>query len=426
MPREPFPLDTVQRDRAAGALLATAAGDALGTWGPAPGEWGPATATALAVAEVASIAGDLTSPARLDDIAQRWAWWAHGRPLEATCLTRAVPVALATLDPAADGLAARSARKVCELTHPGDDAAEATVLWTFAVRHAVRTGQLDLRIGLAQLDGQRAALWAERIATAEQAAPADVTATGDVVAVVQAAWSAITTTIVPQHDPRADHLRLALEAAVGLGGSATAAVAGGLLGAAHGATALPWQWRAVLRGWPGLRAHGLARLAEKIVNGGERSRIGCTGFWREEPDPRRHPHDDGVWIGVAARLEKLPEGVEAVVSLCPVADEDMPPGVLHLEVSLAEEGANNLDFVLLDTARAIEALRAQGLTVFVHGRATRSRAPAVAALYGARRTGIDIEQALAEVCAALPDADPTAEFRAALRRLSASTARSPR
>ena len=82
--------------------------------------------------------------------------------------------------------------------------------------------------------------------------------------------------------------------------------------------------------------------------------------------------------------------------------------------------------MLLDTVRAIEQQRAEGAEVFLHGLKTHNRAPAVAALYGARRAGIDVGQALDEVCAVLPDADPTPEFRAALRRLSPTTARNNR
>lgn len=74
--------------------------------------------------------------------------------------------------------------------------------------------------------------------------------------------------------------------------------------------------------------------------------------------------------------------------------------------------------MLLDTVRAIEALRADGITVFVHGRETRNRAPVVAALYGARRAGIDVDQALADVCEVLPGAEPTNEYLAALHRLA--------
>lgn len=83
-----------------------------------------------------------------------------------------------------------------------------------------------------------------------------------------------------------------------------------------------------------------------------------------------------------------------------------------------QEGENgNLDFVLLDTVRAVEQLRAEGRTVFVHGVAARSRTPTIAALYGARRQRTGIERALDDVCAVLPEADPNPDFRAALRRL---------
>ncbi len=495
MHQEPHPFNAVQRDRAVGALLATAAGDALGagyTLTPpiagnpvdmighgayAPGEWTDTTAMALAVAEIASFSENLTVEQRLEDLVRRWAWWARtakrvgpqtaavlaampadcadsaaqafrdtaaglhagtGRVLDATCLTRAVPIALDTLRPNDERSAASTARRLCELTHAGPDAAEATVLWTLALRHAVLTGELDLRTGLPRLDEDRHELWAERITQAEDSRPEDfAAATDDVVTVVQAAWSAITTP-VPEQDSSAgiftaDHLRLALEAAVrgGRQSGTVAAVAGGLLGAAHGASALPWQWRPILRGWPGLRIHGLAALADRIINGGDPCRIPGFGMWRDKPDPRRHPHDDGVWIGAAARLEKLPEGVGAVVSLCPISDEHMPFGVLHLEVRLDDDATDdtrnaNLDFVLLDTVRAIEALRAEGITVFIHGRATRNRAPVVAALYGARRADIGVDQALADVCEVLPDTSPTDEFLDALHRLSPSTARSTR
>ena len=44
-----------------------------------------------------------------------------------------------------------------------------------------------------------------------------------------------------------------------------AAIAGGLLGAAYGASAVPAEWRRVLHGWPGLATRGLVALATRIV-----------------------------------------------------------------------------------------------------------------------------------------------------------------
>jgi hypothetical protein len=132
----------------------------------------------------------------------------------------------------------------------------------------------------------------------------------------------------------------------------------------------------------------------------------------------RHSHDDGVWLGDISALRSLLDGVDAVVSLCRVGDADLPAGAEQIDVRLIDQpGVNeNLDFVFLDTVRAVEQLRRDGRTVLIHCVQAQSRTPTVAALYGARLRGIGIRQALADVCAVLPTADPI-EFREALRRL---------
>jgi protein-tyrosine phosphatase len=73
--------------------------------------------------------------------------------------------------------------------------------------------------------------------------------------------------------------------------------------------------------------------------------------------------------------------------------------------------------VLLDTVRALEQLRAEGKTVFIHCVQAQSRTPTIAALYGARKQRITIDHALRYVLAVLPNANPNNEFRTALRRL---------
>jgi ADP-ribosyl-[dinitrogen reductase] hydrolase len=91
-------LTSAQTDRAAGVLLGTAAGDALGAgheFGPpldstravamigggcfgwAPGEWTDDTSMAIAIAEVTADGGSLRDDAALDLIARRWAGWAR-------------------------------------------------------------------------------------------------------------------------------------------------------------------------------------------------------------------------------------------------------------------------------------------------------------------------------------------------------------
>jgi ADP-ribosylglycohydrolase len=314
-------LDTAQLDRARGVLIGTAAGDALGAgyeFGPPlppeapvemkgggrfdwdPGEWTDDTSMALAIAEVAATGADLrTGPAR-DAITARWAGWARtakdvgtqtrrvlgavrngtaaeslaasrelhestGRTAGNGSLMRTAPVALAFLDDPA-GLT-EAATALSAITHYDPEAGEACVLWCHAIRHAVLTGDLDARAGLDPLPASGRERWAERLEAAERSRPRDFSRNGWVVEALQAAWSAIATTPVP--GVRAGHLRLALENAVrgGRDTDTVAAIAGGLLGAAYGASAVPAAWQLSLHGWPGLRARDLSALADTIALG---------------------------------------------------------------------------------------------------------------------------------------------------------------
>lgn len=318
----------ILRDRAAGVLLATAAGDALGApfeFGPpqAPsvpvemtggggwdaGEWTDDSAMAVAIAEVAADGLDLRSVEAQDRIVARWYGWSRGakdvgiqtravlsaagpaggaaaaRAAAAAVhrstgrsggngsLMRTAPVALAHLDD--EPALIEAAAALSTLTHFDPEAGEACVLWCLAMRHAVRTGELDVRIGLPALAGERADVWRTRIETAEASTPADFEHNGWVVEAFQAAWCAIATTPVPTDDApagrfRVDHLRLALQAAVrgGRDADTVAAIAGGLLGAAYGASAVPQQWQQVLHGWPGIAAGDLHDLAVSIAGHG--------------------------------------------------------------------------------------------------------------------------------------------------------------
>ena len=234
---------------------------------------------------------------------------------------RTAPVALAYLDD--EAALVEAARAVSELTHYDPEAGDACVLWCLAIRHAILTGELDARIGLQHIDADRRDLWATRLDVAEASQPSDFTNNGWVVEALQGAWSAITTTPIPQDDPasgvfRVDHLRLALDAAVRGGGDTdtVAAIAGGLLGAVYGASAVPAEWRRVLHGWPGLATRDLVALATRIVKADK-----PFSYDVDPMTPVRHPHDDGVWLGDVAALRALPPGVDAVVSLCRVHDD---------------------------------------------------------------------------------------------------------
>ena len=474
---------TSKDDRVEGVLLGTAAGDALGApyefqpprgpelavemagGGPwVAGEWTDDTAMAIAIAELAATGADLRDAKAQDAIVARWSVWmgsakdvgiqtrrvltnagrqelsAAGTRAEAKrlheqtgrtagngSLMRTAPVALAYLNDD-DGLV-EAARSISELTHFDPDAGGACVLWCMAIRHAVLTGELDVRVGLHHLPSDRQELWTERLDAAESSRPSDFANNGWVVAAMQAAWSAIATTLVaPSNVPAAEHLRRALDAAVRAGNDTdtVAAIAGGLLGAAYGASAVPLEWRSLLHGWPNLRAHDLVNLGTAIHRKGGPDPFDFTYPGSPVATVAAHPHDPKVILGGIGVLRQLPADVDAVVSLCRIADDDVRDDMPHVEVRLidrAEPDENpHLDYVLLEAVRAVERLRDQGHTVLLHCVGAYSRTPAVAAVYGARRQGIGTEQALRDVKAQLPGAHPNSAFRAALRRLDGSAA----
>jgi ADP-ribosylglycohydrolase len=308
---------SAQPDRAAGVLVGLAAGDALGAgyeFGPSftgpvgmigggpfhwePGEWTDDTQMAICIAEQTA-AGALD----LDAVGDRFIAWGHeandvgnqtravlsavstGSELPAAAadhyrkhpnssagngsLMRTEPVALPYLgdpDQIADAAAAVSA-----LTHADPLAIDACVLWTLAVATAVDSGAVpDVRNGLDYLTADRRDRWARTIDAAEAGQPGDFeNNNGFVVTAFQAAWSSIHHTRVP-HDQPARHLRAALEAAVRIGHDTdtVAAIAGTLLGAAYGASAVPLEWKTVLHGWPGYRTPDLVRLADMTLDSG--------------------------------------------------------------------------------------------------------------------------------------------------------------
>lgn len=221
-------LDTAQTDRAAGVLLATAAGDALGvpyefatapapgelaemTGGGlgdfAPGEWSDDTSMATAIALVAATGADLTTAAALDAIAENFLAWydagpadigiqtssvlgvtrgrldagesgagrvmreaaaahaaAHDRSAGNGALMRTAPVALAHLDDREH--LARAARLVAELTHADPLGGDSCVLWCEAIRVAVLEARVDVAAGLDLLPDERRAQWAKWVGDA--------------------------------------------------------------------------------------------------------------------------------------------------------------------------------------------------------------------------------------------------------------------
>ncbi len=317
-------MTAARTDRARGVLLGTAAGDALGApyefepargaekdvamvggggLGWAPGEWTDDTSMAIAIAEVAATGRDLRDEAAQDDVVRRWHEWSRtakdvgiqtrrvldevgdqkgwaatalaasralhertGRTAGNGALMRTAPVALAYLGEQDGAALVTAARRLSALTHYDQDAQDACVLWCCAIRHGVLTGELDVRVGLGHLHDDRRETWSARLDVAEASRPRDIPHNGWVVAALQAAWAAITTTGTGDDGP-AGHLTRGLDAAVRAGDDTdtVAAIAGGLLGAVYGASAVPEQWRRLLHGWPGLRSEDLVALAGRIV-----------------------------------------------------------------------------------------------------------------------------------------------------------------
>jgi ADP-ribosyl-[dinitrogen reductase] hydrolase len=301
-------LDDTQLDRAAGVLLGTAAGDALGagyefTWpgpdvvvdmiggGPfrwAPGQWTDDTSMATAIA----LAADKGPGIDLDDVAAGFVqWWdsdpedignqtrqvlsvrpASARDMQAMAMSlggltggngslmRTAPVALAYLGDAAECV--RMAGAIGMLTHHDQQAIEACKIWTYAIRHAVLTGTFD---GVREYvsSSVSADYWTRLLDQAESSSPKVFSNNGWVVHALQTAWWAITTT--EQTGP--EHLSRALESCVRAGGDTdtTAAIAGGLLGARWGASAVPQGWREILHGYPGLTGDDLVALGLRIA-----------------------------------------------------------------------------------------------------------------------------------------------------------------
>jgi ADP-ribosylglycohydrolase/predicted protein tyrosine phosphatase len=450
-----------------------------GPFGFAPAEWTDDTSMAIPIAqallESASGAG-YSSPAALTMVVRAWTSWAAeakdvgaqtsaviaaarrlasaagrskvhaadfsaaaadfhartGRSAGNGSLMRTAPLALAYLDRDPAELMA-AAGVMSALTHADSDAQEACGLWCVAIRNAVFTGLLDVRVGLPLLPAERTSVWLERIETAERSRPRDFTRNGWVVEAFQGAWSAIHYAGLSASGPA--HLRAALEEAV-RGGRDTvtvAAIAGGLLGAVYGYTAVPFEWRRRLHGWPGLRARDLMTLGMELGRGeGRRSASWPRAerhdysMWSRTDVLVQQPHDDGVWLGGVGSIGQVAKlGIDAVVSLCRLGTLDVPAVAAEDHatfwvVDSPVEGDNaHAGFVLREAAAAVERFRSEGKTVLLHCVRAESRTPTVAALYGASVAGVSPMEAMEDVRRVLPWAQPNPLFMRVLRDASA-------
>lgn len=271
----------------------------------APGEWSDDTSMAVAVARVAATGADLRTEAALDAIAEGFLEWYDGGPADIGNQTAAVlgatrrrldrgevgasrvmheeavtytryhahsagngavmrTAAVAWAHPDDREACAEAARTVAALTHADPLAADSCVLWSEAVRVAIADAVIDVTAGLDLLPQQRWDQWANWLADAsspthERVPGRRFSPNGYTVKAVQAAVAAITQTLAVD----TSHLPGALHAAVRIGDDTdtVAAIAGALLGARWGASAVPQSWRESVHGWPGLTGDDLVALA---------------------------------------------------------------------------------------------------------------------------------------------------------------------
>ncbi|WP_062516816.1 ADP-ribosylglycohydrolase family protein [Demequina gelatinilytica] len=318
--------------RAAGAILGSAVGDAIGApyeFGPArpqlslagtaadmsgnhtwePGEWTDDTSMAVPTLRAAAAGLDLAGTEAQDDIVRDWSAWARdakdvgiqtsqvfrgmrgddaaaavasarrvhdvaGRSGGNGSVMRTAPVGLAFMAEA-DGVArvADAASAIAALTHYEDDARDGAALWSVLIHLAVRDGRVHVDDALAALPTERRERWARLLAEADGADPDLFQHNGWVVHAVQAAYAAIRAAGIVLDDP-ATHtptaFRRTIEQAIRIHNDTdtVAAIAGALAGALVGASAIPIGWQRLLHGHPGLGARELTRLAVLAVRGG--------------------------------------------------------------------------------------------------------------------------------------------------------------
>lgn len=431
-----------------------------GPFGFDPGEYSDDTSMAVCIAEVASRGADLTSDDALDEIAEGFLAWAAvskdvgaqtSRVFSATrkasttyrsvgwrmrhasaalaaaqpgqvgngALMRTSVVGLTRLDDR-EGTAAAAAA-VASLTHADPLGIESAVLWSEAVRVAVTEGRLDLLSGVTLLPRASRDRWALWIDQATGVDPHTYGRNGFTVWALQAAWAAITWTPTPELDPAngsfpAQHLAEATKNAVRAGDDTdtVAAIAGGLLGAYWGQSAVPLAWTRRIHGYGDHRARGLTTLAHLTANRGEVTgqgwptapRMTSWEYTRAPQRPAPLPLDPDVVLGT---YQSGKHGCDAIVSLCRVGTDDVGAnGVApedHVLVRLVDtedpDDNPNLEFVIDQAARAVAELRDEGKSVLLHCVASQQRTPSVAVAYGLLR-GHSLTESRDAVRTALP------------------------
>lgn len=316
-------LTAQQLDRAVGAVVGSAVGDALGApyeFGPShpdefipqfglgmggeqPGGWTDDTAMAIAILDALATGVDIDSDAGIQAVIDGWYQWAEAdgrgigiqtievmngarddrtergllRSSEAAhdrtgrsggngSLMRIGPLALGYLGPDSEPALQSAAERVTCLTHWESDNAAAVTIWALMIRRAILTGELNDG-GITDLladDTGRHSRWLRIIEEARAAShPRDFSEeNGWVVRAFQAALTA-----VEGATDFSDAIYRAIRG--GRDTDTVAAIAGALAGARWGASQIPLGWQRELHGWPGYNADDLTRLAILAARGGQ-------------------------------------------------------------------------------------------------------------------------------------------------------------
>ena len=363
-------LSSQQNDRAIGAILGMATGDALGAGyefqSRVPytekiemrakhfdqGEWTDDTAMAVSILKVTAQGKSLHTDEALDEIVADWVNWSRtskdvgiqtsnilsqvadsptaenawkasqelhevtGRTAGNGSLMRAAPIVLQYLDNPEK--LREAVIRVSTLTHFDPLASEACVLWCEAMRQSIVLGtKASPRDALHMLEESRQDVWQGYIDEAESKAMWQFENNGFVVSAFQAAWSAIFHTTIPSHRPdlglfESMHFEHALERAVRAGNDTdtVAAIAGMLLGSWWGQSAIPGRWITQLYGYDNFTVQDLVRLSVLTLRGGESNSEEWPECEKVKTDHFQPSHD----IGVLSVTDKLLLGGQPTLS----------------------------------------------------------------------------------------------------------------
>jgi ADP-ribosylglycohydrolase len=478
-------------DRAFGSLIGLAAGDALGagyefkprvpytepvtmsgggSFGWAPGEWTDDTAMAFVIAKVAASGQDLQTESAQTEIIRGWYEWSRnasdvgiqtrsvlneagpdatpteirriasshhqrtGRSGGNGSLMRTAPVALAYLDDPIGLVAA--ATQISSLTHFDPEAGEACALWCLAIRHAINEANFNgLHEAVRYLPEDRREIWRERITAAENHQPWEFTNNGWVIHAFQTAWSAIVHSAIPAQIPSiglfaAQHFEHALERAVRSGNDTdtVAAIAGSLLGARWGASAIPAEWQLILHGYPNASTKDLARLAFLIINKGPLDNGWPTSptvdvsKWTESIRQGALREVSGLHLGGQSILRDKVVPFEAAISLSAVGDvEGGLEADRHLRIVVKDSKYStdnpNLAFQMFDVSHVLDRWVSSGISTLLHCVQAQCRTPSFAAAYLVVAQGKDADWALETVKSQVQGTNPHTQFVDAIMSL---------